>query len=434
MGTTESQYTTETKLKRIAWLSSQDSEKKFECLMHLYNEESLKRCYYELSGNKARGADGITKEEYGKDLDANLKNLVDRMKRMAYKPGPTRQVEIPKDGSPGEARTLGISNFEDKLIQKMTQRILESIYEPLFLKSSYGFRKEISCHDALRALNNYLYGNRVETVIDLDIENFFGSLDRKMVESILREKIKDEKFIQYIIRMFKSGMLVNGELTVSEEGVVQGSCCSPVIANIFAHYAIDIWFDQVVKAHCRGKVELFRYCDDACIGCEYATDAQRIKTAIAKRLAKYGLKLNEGKTKCVPFQKSLECCNSFDFLGFTIYWGRSKKGRIIPKVKTSGKRFRSKLKRANQWARKIRNVLPLNKIWKLLCVKLEGHIRYFGVSFNTKRVGTFIWRVKRIMFKWLNRRSQRKSFNWKQFEKYMDANPLPKARICHKLF
>lgn len=433
MGTPESPRMTETKLKRIAWLSSKDSEKQYQCLMHLFNEESLTECYYELSGNKAVGADGITKQTYGENLAENIKGLIARMKRMAYKPSPIRQAEIPKEGKKGEVRMLGISNFEDKLVQKMMEKVLESIYEPVFLNCSYGFRANMGCHDALRALNNHLYENKVATVIDLDFADFFGSLNHQVVEEILREKVKDEKFIRYIIRMLKAGVLSGGELTVSEEGIVQGSCCSPVLANIFAHYVLDEWFERVVKTHCKGKTEMFRYADDVCICCESENDARRIKAAVAKRLAKYGLKLNEEKTELVQFSKGTKGNKAFDFLGFTFYWGLSKKGFIIPKVKTSGKRMRSKLKRVNQWAKRIRNMLPLGEIWKLLKLKLNGHIRYFSVSHNIKRVRSFIYQVTRIMFKWLNRRSQKKSFTWDRFKKYTDAHPLPKVRICHSL-
>lgn len=436
MGTTESRAITETKLKRIAWLSAR--EKQFNNLMHHFNETSLKDCYHQLDGKKAVGIDGVTKEQYGENLDAHLKDLVERMRRMAYRPGALREVRIAKEGSANATRRLRISNFEDKLVQKMMQRVLESIYEPLFLACSYGFRPNRGCHDALESLYHYLYRHRIQVVIDVDIENYFDSIDHEILATLLREKIKDQRIIRYIIRMFKAGVLAKGELTVSEEGVAQGSICSPVLANIFAHHVIDEWFENVVKQHCSGQVELYRYCDDVIICCETQEDAKRIMRALPKRLAKYKLRLNENKTRLVHFSKHKGRIQgkreSFDFLGFTFYWGHSRKGNVIPKLKSSGKRMRAKLKRVNDWARMIRNRYRLREIWRKFSMKLRGHIQYYGVSYNADRLNKFLHAATRILFKWLNRRSQCKSFDWNQFAKFIKANPLPSVKIYHKFF
>lgn len=248
MGSLESQSKTATKLERIRWLSEKDPKKEYRNLMHLFNEDSLRECFSELDGKKAVGTDGINKEKYRENLDKNLRNLVARMKRMAYRPGPVRQVLIPKAGSKTEKRPLGICNFEDKIVQKMVQKVLESIYDPQFLKCSYGFRRGMGCHDAIKDLHQHLFRNEAQTVIDIDLSNFFGSICHKEAVEILRLRIKDNTLIRYIVRMFKSGVLASGELTVSYEGVMQGSPCSPTIANIFAHYVIDGWFEEVVKS------------------------------------------------------------------------------------------------------------------------------------------------------------------------------------------
>lgn len=316
----------------------------------------------------------------------------------------------------------------------MMQKILESIYDPTFLKCSYGFRRGIGCHDAIRDLHQHLYQNRIQTIIDLDMANYFGSINRKLLEEILRERIKDEKFMRYIIRMFKAGVLAEGELQVSEEGVVQGSCNSPILANVFAHFVIDDWIEREVKPRCLGEVRLFRYCDDAVLCCQYEGDAVRIKAALVKRLAKFKLSLNEEKTKMINFQKKKGNKAAFDFLGFTYYLRRSHKGHTIPKLKTIGKRLRAKLKRVNEWARKIRNRVKLREIWYLFCAKLRGHINYYGVTFNSKRVEVFVHFAVKIMFKWLNRRSQKKSFNWEDFRKYVEKHPLPANKVYHKLY
>lgn len=438
MGSPETCTMTETKLKRIAWLSASDPDKRFDSLIHHFNEQSLAACFDELDGTKAVGIDGITKAQYGENLDENLHDLVERMKRMAYRPQPIRQALIPKEGQPGATRELGISIVEDKIVQKMMQKVLESIYEPLFLDCSYGFRPGRGCHDAIKALYQHLYRHDVQIILDVDLANFFGTIDQQQLVERLREKIGDERLIRYLIRMFKAGMLSDGELVVSEEGLVQGSICSPVLANVFAHYVIDRWFETTVKQHCRGRVALFRYADDAVIGCQYAQDAERIKAALSKRLAKYGLALNEQKTQLVRFSKQGkrhgEKTGSFDFLGFTFYLGRSRRGFIIPKLKTSGKRQRGKLKQLGEWARRVRNALPLKQIWALFQAKLRGHIQYYGVSSNYRALERFIYRAERILFRHLNRRSQRRSFNWEQFERFRNVFPLPAPVIHHALY
>jgi len=439
MEPTEHHNKTETKLKRIAWLSSQDKTKVFHQLMHHFNVESLRGCYNELDGKKAVGADGITKEEYGRGLGEKLEVLTQRMKRMIYKPAAIREVLIPKADKPGATRPLAISNFEDKLVQKMMQKVLESIYEPLFLESSYGFRPGRGCHDAIRALTDHLFRNEVERIIDVDISNFFGTVNIKILQGILSEKIKDQKFIRYINRLSKAGVLRNGELEINEEGKLQqGSMCSPILANIYAHYVIDEWFEDTVKKHCRGKVKLFRYCDDAVICCQYEKDAQRIKTALEKRLGKYNLKLNVDKTHSVLFSKKQQSRGiqqgTFDFLGFTFYLSRSRAGVIIPKVKTSKKRLRSKLKALTGWIKVQKDRVSMKLIWGELASKLRGHYQYYGVSHNMKGINQFLYETRRIMYKWLNRRSQRKSFDWERFSRFSNSHPLPMPKIYHKLF
>jgi group II intron reverse transcriptase/maturase len=234
--------------------------------MHLFNQESLAACFHELDGRKAVGADGVTKAHYGIHLERNLEELVQRMTRMAYRPGPVRQVQIPKAGKPGATRTLGISNLEDKVVQGMMRKVLEAIYEPQFLECSYGFRPGRGPHDAVRAVQHYLYGHEVESVIDVDIASYFDSIDQSQLLEMVGEKVADSRFLRYLARLFKAGVLAQGGLRSSDEGVVQGSACSPVLANIFAHYVIDQWFEGTVKRHCAGEVALFRYGDDGAPG------------------------------------------------------------------------------------------------------------------------------------------------------------------------
>lgn len=429
---------TETKLKRIAWLSSQNKDKIFECIMHHVDYALLGENFQQLDGKKAVGIDGISKDEYGKKLEENLGRLLEEMKRMAYKPLPVREHLIPKEGQPGKFRPLGISVLEDKIVQGAFRQILDAIYEPIFLDCSHGFRPGRGCHTAIKDLRDHLYKNPVETVIDIDLKNFFGTIDHKILEAFLREKIADDRFIRYIIRMFKAGVLSENDLTISEEGVPQGSICSPVLSNIFAHKVLDEWVEHTIQAHCMGKVRLFRYADDAVICCEKERDALRIRETLPKRLSKYKLTLNEEKTKMVAFsrKKVQEGIpqGTFDFLGFTFYWGKTRKGIVIPKVKTSGKTLRNKLVKVGTWAKRIRNRAPLKEIWKTFCAKLRGHTRYYGVSFNSGQIQKFHYEATRIVFKWLNRRSQKKSFSWEKFKKFEERYPPPRAVIYHSLY
>ena len=438
MEPTEPQYSTGTKLERIAWLSGRDSAKKFDCLMHLFDKESLSACFHELDGKKATGSDRVSKEDYGRDLDERLEKLVSGMKKMAYRPGPVREVLIPKEGRSGTFRPLGIANLEDKVVQKMIAKVLESIYEPTFLDCSYGFRLGRGCHDAIRALNQHLYAHEVETVIDVDLENYFGTIRPGIVDGIMRERIGDTRFLRYIQRLFRAGVISGGELTISDEGVVQGSPASPIIANIVAHQVIDVWFEGVVKTHCKGRVAMFRYCDDLVICCQYKMDAVRVRKALGLRLNKYGLKVNEEKTRLVNFSKRRKILGerqeSFDFLGLTFYLGKSRKGFVLPKVKTSRKRFVSKLKRVTEWMRINRSAMRLPQLWQKFCSKLRAHIAYYGISNNQVSVSRFIFEAKRIFLKWLNRRGGRRRISWDKFNLFIARNPLPVVRIHHKLF
>lgn len=244
--------------------------------------------------------------------------------------------------------------------------------------------------------------------------------------------------MRYIVRMFKAGVLSDGDLRIGEEGVPQGSICSPVLANIYAHYAIDVWVEDTVRQRCRGKVQLFRYADDCVICCEKEEDAFRIKTALGKRLDRFGLRLNEDKTKLVSFSKRRKRQGTpqgtFDFLGFTFYLGKTRGGKYVPKLKTSRVRFRSKLKKVNDWLRKNRNRDKLRPLWEKFRTKLRGHNQYYGVSHNCEMTSNFFHKAVRLFFKWMNRRNQRKSFNWEKFQRFTERFPLPKPRVIHRLF
>lgn len=424
-----------TKLAGITKRSAMQPDAQFNQLMHHLDKESLLHCYHALDGKAAVGDDGITKEAYGTHLESNIETLWYKLKAMTYRPKPAREVRIPKEGQRTAKRPLGIGNFEDKIVQKGMQQVLDAVYEPRFLGCSYGFRPGRGCHGAIKALRNHLYTHPVETVLDLDLANYFGSIDHVFLMTMVTETIKDKRFLRYISRLLKAGTLRDGELHVSDEGVPQGSICSPILANIFAHYVLDGWFENTVKAHCRGRVELIRYADDAIICCEYASDTTRIRKAIGNRLRKYKLTLNEDKTREVIFNKrDHKHSGAFDFLGFTFYLGLSKRGHVIPKMKSSGKKLRVKLKRVNIWCNANRHEYRLVELWQKLCLKLQGHIHYYGVSFNSSAVNRFIQAATRIFFKWINRRRQRKSLSNDQIKQFLEQFPAPTVRVYHRLF
>lgn len=427
-----------TKLRRITELSQRDCCAEFRWLMPHFNRASLIECYHELDGKKAVGTDGITKEEYGQDLNRNIDNLLSRMKTMSYRPKPVRQVMIPKDDGKGGKRPLGISCFEDKIVQLMASKVLEAIYEPIFHDNSYGFRPGRSCHTAITSLTDYLHFNWVETVMDIDLKNFFGTMDHKKLIQLLSVKVKDKTFLRYITRMLKSGIFVDGSVVKTEEGSPQGSVVSPILANIYAHYALDEWINNIVKKHVRRPIEMFRYCDDIVICCRYKSDAQRIQKAIKKRVERFSLELNSDKTRLVNFSQYAHSLGqkqeSFDYLGFTFYIGKSNKGKTLVKLKTSKKRTKSKLSKVKQWIKSNRHKAKMRTLWDRFCIKVSGHIRYYGVSHNYWAVRNFLFKATHIFFKWINRRSGRKSITWENFSKYVNKYPLPKNKVYLPLF
>jgi len=385
-------------LVKISHLSETNPETKFSQLMHHFDVDSLRRSYTKLSGSAAVGSDGVSKAQYGEALESNLRDLVNRLKRMGYRPSPVKEVMIPKDGKAQVYRPLGLSDFEDKLVQKRFQEILEAIYEPEFHECSYGFRPKRSCHDAIKALDKHLYKQEKVVVIDLDLKNYFGSIDHEILIKFLRRKITDERFLRYIQRMLKCGILNEGCFRRNDEGVTQGSVCSPILANVFAHYVLDEWLEGTVQSHCASELAVFRYADDVVICCGTEHDAMRIRESLIGRLGKFGLVLNEEKTKLVQLDKhDLTGSGVFDFLGFTFYLGLSQTGRAIPRLKSSGKKLRVKLSNVNVWCKRYRNEYRLSVLWQ-------------------------------------RRRSQMRSMTFRQFKNYMRLYPPPRAVTVHRLY
>ena len=314
---------------------------------------------------------------------------------------------------------------------------ISRIYEPHFIETSYGFRPGRNCHDAIKAIHKVLDSLREGVIIDVDLSNFFGTINHRKLIQILELRIKDKTFIRYIVRMLRAGVLANGELSMSDTGTPQGSIVSPILSNIFAHYCLDLWITHEIPKFLQGEARLVRYADDFVIVTNKA-DAPRILKALRGRLERFSLEINDEKTKVKTFSKSeFEKTGRqvpLDFLGFTFYIDKSLKGKTIVKVKTASQTLSKKLKDVSEWIKKDRCRYRLKELWKTFQSKMRGHIQYYGVSFNFKGMNAFVWKSKEIFFKWINRRSQRKSFSWEKFSLFEKRNPLPAIRIVQRLF
>ena len=430
----------ETKLSLITEIAVKDKKCKFNNLMHMLNVEGLRECFYLLKRDKASGVDNVTFEEYEKDLETNLPNLVERMKGFSYRPQPVRRVYIPK--SNGKQRPLGIPALEDKIVQMGIARILAAIYEVDFADFSYGFRPGRSCHDALDRLDKIIMRNPINHVIDADIKGFFDNVDHGWMVKFLEERISDKSLLRYIVRFLKAGVMEEGKWYKTDKGTPQGGIISPILANIYLHYVLDLWVKIVVKPHCRGVVGIVRYADDFVICVQYQDDAVSLLDELRRRLEKFGLELSEDKTKIVGFgrfavenaRKRKQRTGTFNFLGFTHYCDKTRKGKFKVGRVTDRKRFRTKIKELKMWLKAVRNLVPVKEWWPILCAKLRGHFQYYGVSGNFRGIKRFYYLAVRLALKWLNRRSQKKSFSWNKYHRYLQRYPLPKPRIYHNFY
>lgn len=422
-------------------MASRDKNVKFTSLVHNINEENLAKCYRDLKRNKACGIDGVTVGEYGEKLEENLQQLVLDMKSKRYRPKPVRRVYIPKAGK-AEKRGLGIPAVEDKLVQITMAKILESIYEQDFLNSSYGFRTNRSCHDAVKALNKEVMTKPINFIVEVDIKGFFDNISHYWLLRCLEERIADPNLLWLLRRFLKAGVVENGEYQASKVGTPQGGNISPLLANIYLHYVLDMWFEKKFKPQAKGHIELIRYCDDYIVCCESERDAKEFLELQKQRLKKFGLEVSDAKTKIVRFgrrawqlaRKRNEKLESFNFLGFTHYCAASRGGYFVIGHKTSKENLCQKLREIKDWLKAIRNLLRLKDWWPILKAKLSGHYNYFGVSGNYRSIKQFYMQVISLIFKWINRRSQKKSMNFEKYLNYLQLNPLPEPRICQKLY
>lgn len=431
-----------TKLQKVAELARQAPQLALTTLAHHIDLEWLREAYRRTRRNGAVGVDGQTAREYEANLDENLRDLLERFKSGRYFAPPVRRVHIPKgDGS--KTRPIGIPTFEDKVLQRAVAMVLEAVYEQDFLDCSYGFRPGRSAHKALQALWNGLMRTGGGWVLDLDVASFFDELSHQHLRQILDQRVRDGVLRRAIDKWLKAGVLENGEVSHPVAGTPQGGVISPLLANIYLHEVLDKWFETLVKPRMKGRAMLVRYADDAVMVFTLEEDARKVLDVLPKRLGRYGLRLHPEKTRLVQFRRPRKGAGrsgsdggrpgSFDLLGFTHYWGKSRRGNWVVKRKTAKSRFSRALKSVAQWCRRYRH-MRLTDQHRVLVTKLRGHNNYYGITGNGKALVRFKFEVERVWRKWLSRRSQKGRITWERFMQILKVFPLPPPRVVHSVY
>ncbi len=433
--------TVETKLLRIADKARRESKVRFTSLYHLMNQEYLRGRFAGLRKDAAAGVDKQTKEDYAENLEESLKGVVERLHKMAYRPMPVLRKYIPKAGST-KMRPLGITALEDKIVQSGMTGILEAIYEQDFIRDSYGFRPGRSQHDALRVLSQTVEKKPVSYIVEADIKGFFDNVDHDWMMKFLAHRIADARMLRMVKRFLIAGIMEDGEQKPNEKGTPQGGIISPLLANIYLHYVLDLWFEKKFSPACEGYARIIRYCDDFVVCFQRKSDAERFMLELTERLKKFALEIEPTKTQMIRFGRyasqnaagSGKKPETFDFLGFTHYCSRTRDGkRFRVKRKTARKKFNAKVRELKEFLKESRT-LPTSKIMEKVQMKLRGHYQYYGVTDNMLGIARFHYEVKRLVFKWLNRRGRRNCMDWEKFIKLMKIYPLPKPRIYVSMY
>ncbi len=424
-------------LLKVVERAQREPEGQFNSLAHLMDVPALKRAYRRQRSNAAVGVDGVTKEEYGGNLEANLQDLHARLKGKRYRHQVIRRVHIPK--AQGKTRPIGISAFEDKLVQDAVREVLEAIYEQDFLECSYGFRPGRSAHEAVRTLKRTVDEGEVRWLYEADIVSFFDSLDRTKLKEMLGIRVADGSLMRLIGKCLHVGVLDGETIVEPEVGTAQGSVLSALLGNVYLHYVLDLWFETEVKPRLQGKATLIRYCDDFIIGFEREDDARRVVAVLDKRMGRCGLTLHPDKTRLLPFWRPLKWQQggkgpaTFDFVGFTFYWARSRKGNWWMTCKTRRVSLRRAKESIYEWCRRHRHY-SIQEQHAALYRRLRGHFNYFGVNGNYNSMLRLVEATKRAWYKWLCRRSQRTRLNWERFTDLLRWWPLPRPRITVRIW
>jgi len=430
-----------TKLDRIREMSTANPKMVFTSLYHLINEDLLLECHKEIDGNKAAGVDSVTKAEYEANLDENIKDLVECLKRKAYKPQPSLRVFIPKVN--GKLRPIGMAAYEDKLVQSALGRILMAVYEPKFRSSMFGFRPNLGCHDALKELNRQIEKCKTNYVVDADVKGFFNNMEHEVILELIKFRIADPNILWLTRKLLTAGVVENGIWQPTIKGSEQGNLASPVIANIYMNYALAMWFDIMFKKECKGECGLVIYADDFVATFQYKEEAAKFLAAVQERFIRFGLELEQTKTRMVEFGRFAEQNRkargegkpeTFDFLGFTHSCSKNNKnGWFSVRRRTANKKQRMKLKEMNLWLKQNRN-LRLKDLIGMLNLKLRGHYQYYGINGNVDCTADFMYFTQLMLFKWLNRRSQRKSYTWDGFNQLLKVFPLARPRVYFNIY
>ena len=419
--------TVQTSLLGIAKKASSDKRYRFRNLYRELNEEMLLDSWRLIRKDAAYGVDRVSAKEYEANLEENIQHLVERMKRKRYRARLVRRQYIPKGD--GRMRPLGIPATEDKLLQLAVKRLLEAIYEQDFLPCSYGYRPRVGAREAVDQLTVQLQFGGYHHVVEADIKGFFDNLSHDWLMRMLAERIDDQAILRLIKKWLKAGVLdTNGKVLRPEGGTPQGGIISPMLANVYLHYALDLWFEKVFQRSCGGGAFLHRYADDFVCGFGRAAEAQRFYKELEERLRKFGLELAKEKTRVIPFSRYRRGETGFDFLGFEFRWGTDRKGQARLKRRTARKKFRNSIKRVAEWCQKNRHH-RLREQFRLLNAKLRGYYNYYGVRGNYDSLNEFFQLVQRLHLKWLNRRSQRQSYTWAGYRVLKQHFSLERPRI-----
>jgi group II intron reverse transcriptase/maturase len=429
-------------LQRIAELARRNPQWAFTTLAHHIDLELMKEAYRRTRKDGAAGVDGQTAEAYAADLEGNLRGLLERLHTGTYHAPPVRRVYIPKaDGR--RLRPIGIPTFEDKVLQRAVAMVLEAVYEVDFLDCSYGFRPGRSAHQALQAIWEGTMGMKGGWIVEVDIQSFFDELDHPKLRGFLDRRVRDGVIRRILHKWLKAGVLEGGVLRHPETGTPQGGVISPLLANIYLHEVVDVWFEREIKPRLAGRSLLVRYADDFVLVFEQERDARRVMEVLPKRFGKFGLRLHPDKTRLVRFSRpprrpegggqASPGPEGFEFLGFTHYWGKSWKGWWVVKRRTAKSRFTRAVKAVRVWCRNHRH-LPLALQHTALCQKLRGHFSYYGITGNHAALARFWWEVRRTWHKWLGRRSQRGGMAWEDYQRLLRRYPLPLPRVVHSVY